>query len=256
MRAHKPTLLILGGTGEAVRLAQAVEADFGANLRVISSLAGRTATPADIQGEVRVGGFGGVQGLASYLRDIAANYLIDASHPFAAEITKHACLAAAATATPRLALLRQPWQAKEGDRWHEAADMAAAAEMVPALGRRVFLSVGTRALKHFAELRDTWFLVRLIDAPAEALPLAQAELILGRGPFDTASEQQLLEQHRIDLLVTRASGGAATKGKIDAARALGLPVIMLRRPAPPPGDSAETIDAALDWLRSIYTKER
>ena len=243
MPAHKPTLLILGGTGEAVRLAQAVEADFGANLRVISSLAGRTATPADIQGEVRVGGFGGVQGLASYLRDIAANYLIDASHPFAAEITRHACLAAAATATPRLALLRQPWQA--------AADMAAAAEMVPALGRRVFLSVGTRALKHFAELRDTWFLVRLIDAPAEALPLAQAELILGRGPFDTASEQQLLEQHRIDLLVTRASGGAATKGKIDAARALGLPVIMLRRPAPPPGDSAETIDAALDWLRSI-----
>ena len=127
--------------------------------------------------------------------------------------------------------------------------MAAAAEMIPTLGRRAFLSLGTRALEHFAGLRDTWFLVRLIDAPEEALPLDQAELILGRGPFDAASEQQLLKQHRIDLLVTRASGGEATKGKIDAARALDIPVIMLRRPAPPPGDTVETIDAALDWLR-------
>ncbi len=123
--------------------------------------------------------------------------------------------------------------------------------MIPALGQRVFLSLGTRALEHFAGLDDTWFLVRLIDAPAEALPLAEAELILGRGPFDAAGEQRLLERHRIDLLVTRASGGDATKGKIDAARVLGLPVIMLRRPAPPPGKSVETIDAALDWLRAI-----
>ena len=248
MPSHKPTLLILGGTGEAVKLAEATTAAFGDDMRVISSLAGRTAIPGKISGESRVGGFGGTQGLASYLRDIAADYLIDASHPFAAEITKHACLAAAATATPRLALLRPPWRAEEGDRWHEAADMAAAAEMIPALGQRVFLSLGTRAIKHFAALRDTWFLVRLIDAPEEALLLARAELILGRGPFDAASERQLLEQHRIDLLVTRASGGDATKGKIDAARALGLPVIMLRRPAPPPGNTAETIDAALDWL--------
>lgn len=250
MPSHKPTLLILGGTGEAVKLAEAAIAAFGDDMRVISSLAGRTAMPGEIPGEVRVGGFGGTQGLAHYLRDIAADYLIDASHPFAAEITKHACLAAAATATPRLALLRPPWRAKEGDRWHEAADIAAAVGMIPALGRRVFLSLGTRALEHFSALSDTWFLVRLIDAPAEALPLAKFELILGKGPFDAASERRLFEQHRIDLLVTRASGGDATKGKIDAARALGLPVIMLRRPAPPPGDSAETIDAALDWLRA------
>ncbi len=249
MPSHKPTLLIIGGTGEAIELAEAVTAAFGDDLRVISSLAGRTAAPGSISGEVRTGGFGGVAGLASYLRDISADYLIDASHPFAAEISKHACLAAAATATPCLTLLRPPWSKEEGDRWHEAADMAAAAEMIPTLGRRAFLSLGTRALEHFAGLRDTWFLVRLIDAPEEALPLDQAELILGRGPFDAASEQQLLKQHRIDLLVTRASGGEATKGKIDAARALDIPVIMLRRPAPPPGDTVETIDAALDWLR-------
>ncbi len=251
MPSHKPTLLIIGGTGEATALAQAAEATFGEDLRVISSLAGRTAKPGDVSGEVRVGGFGGAKGLAGYLRDIAADYLIDASHPFAAEISKHACLAAAATATPRLALLRPPWRAQAGDRWHEAADMAAAAEMIPALGRRVFLSLGTRALEHFAGLSDNWFLVRVIDAPAEALPLAQSELILGRGPFDAASEQRLLEQHSIDLLVTRASGGDATKGKIDAARALDIPVIMLRRPAPPPGKSVETIGAALDWLSAI-----
>jgi len=183
-----------------------------------------------------------------YLRDTAVDYLIDSSHPFAAEIAKHACLAAAATGTPRLVLLRPPWRAEPGDRWHEAADMASAADKIPALGNRVFLTVGTRALEHFVELRETWFLVRLIDAPAEPLPLAQAELILGRGPFDAANERQLLVHHRIDLLVTRASGGAATKGKIAAARGLGLPVLMLRRPAPPPGEAVETIDDAVDWL--------
>jgi len=249
MPGHKPTLLILGGTGEAAELAQAIVATFGDKLRVISSLAGRTRKPGDLDGEVRVGGFGGTQGLAHYLRDNAADYLIDASHPFASEISKHACLAAAATATPRLVLLRPSWRGEPGDNWHKVADMAAAAEMIPAAGRRVFLSVGTRSLKYFSELRSTWFLVRLIDSPADTLPLAQFELILGRGPFDSVGEQKLLEQHSIDLLVTRASGGAATKGKIDAARRLGLPVIMLRRPAPPLGESVETIDAALEWLR-------
>jgi len=249
MPGHKPTLLILGGTGEAAALAQAIVAAFGNKLRVISSLAGRTSKPGELDGEVRVGGFGGTQGLAHYLRDIAADYLIDASHPFATEISKHACLATATTATPCLVLLRPPWCAEPGDNWHEVDDMVSAAKKIPSLGQRVFLSVGTRSLKYFSELRSTWFLVRLIDPPGEALPLAQSELILGRGPFDSVGEQKLLEQHSIDLLVTRASGGAAIKGKIDAARQLGLPVIMLRRPAPPPGESVETIDAALEWLR-------
>ena len=113
--------------------------------------------------------------------------------------------------------------------------MAAAAALVPSLGRRVFLSVGARSLEHFSGLRDSWFLVRLIDTPDDPLPLPQAKLITGRGPFDAASEHRILEQHRIELLVTRASGGAATEGKIDAARALGLPVILVRLPAPPPG---------------------
>jgi len=248
MTGRKPTLLIIGGTGEALLLARAAEAELGDRLRVISSLAGRTRCPAKVGGEVRVGGFGGIEGLAGYLRDTGVDFLIDASHPFSAQISQHACLAAAATATPRCVLARPPWHIQAGDRWHEAADMAAAAALVPGLGRRVFLSVGARSLEHFSGLRDSWFLVRLIDAPDDPLPLPQAKLITGRGPFDAASELRLFEQHRIDLLVTRASGGAATEGKIDAARALGLPVILVRRPAPPPGETVETIAAALDWL--------
>jgi len=248
MTSHKPTLLILGGTGEALRLARAAETEQGNRIRVIYSLAGRTRSPAKVGGEERVGGFGGVEGLAGYLRDTGIDFLIDATHPFSAQISQHACLATAATATPRCVLARPPWQIQAGDRWHEAADMAAAAALIPGLGKRVFLSVGTRSLEHFSSLRDCWFLVRLIDAPNDPLPLPQAKLITGRGPFDASSEHQIFEQHRIDLLVTRASGGAATEGKIDAARDLGLPVILVRRPAPPPGETVETIAAALDWL--------
>ena len=248
MTSRKPSLLILGGTGEALLLARAAVAELGDQLRVISSLAGRTRSPAIVSGEVRIGGFGGVEGLAGYLRDIGIEFLIDASHPFSAQISQHACLAAAATATPRCVLARAAWRMQAGDRWYEAADMAAAAALVPGLGRRVFLSVGARSLEYFSGLSNRWFLVRLIDALDDPLPLPQARLITGRGPFDAASEHRLFEQHRIDLLVTRASGGAATEGKIDAARDLGLPVIMVRRPAPPPGETVETIAAALDWL--------
>ena len=249
MTVGKATLLILGGTGEALRLARAVEAGLGDRLRIVSSLAGSTRNPAKIGGEVRVGGFGGVDGLAGYIRDKDVAFLIDATHPFSAQISEHACLAAAATGTPRLVLARPPWQAEDGDRWHEAADMAAAVALVPGLGARAFLSVGGRSLDFFSGLRESWFLVRLIDAPDDPLPLAGAKLITGRGPFDAASERRLFEQHGIDLVVTRASGGDATKGKIDAARELGLPVVMVRRPAPPPGESVENVEAALDWLK-------
>lgn len=248
MTSRKPALLILGGTGEALSLARAAEVKLGDRLRVIYSLAGRTRNPAKVGGEVRIGGFGGVEGLAGYLRDTGINFLIDATHPFSAQISQHACLAAAATATPRCVLARRSWRIQAGDLWHEAADMSAAAALVPSLGKRVFLSVGARSIEYFSGLHDSWFLVRLIDAPNGPLPLPQATLITGRGPFDVASELRLFEQHRIDLLVTRASGGAATEGKIDATRALGLPVILVRRPAPPPGETVGTLAAALDWL--------
>ena len=248
MAGRRRTLLILGGTGDALRLERAAEEKWGSVLRVIYSLAGTTHNPARAGGEVRIGGFGGDEGLAHYLRDEGVDVLVDATHPFSTQISHHAALAAAATATPRRALLRPQWQAQAGDRWHEAADMTEAAALVPGLGSRAFLAFGARSLHFFSELRDTWFLVRLIAAPVAPIPLSRAELIVGRGPFDAASERRLFEQHRIDLVVTKASGGEATRGKIDAARDLGLPVVMVRRPDPPPGETVGSIDAALDWL--------
>jgi precorrin-6A/cobalt-precorrin-6A reductase len=253
MAARRRSLLILGGTGDALHLARAAEEKGGDGLRVIYSLAGATRNPAKTGGEVRIGGFGGEAGLARYLRDEQIDFLIDATHPFSTQISRHAALAAAATATLRCTLLRPPWQAQAGDRWHEAADMTAAAALVPQLGNRVFLGVGARALHFFSGLRETWFLVRLMTAPEAPLPLPQAELIIGRGPFDAASESRLFARHGIDLVVTRASGGEATQGKIDAARALGLPVVMVRRPDPPPGETADGVDAALDWLAQAMT---
>ena len=248
MADRKRTLLILGGTGDALRLARAAEDKWDENLRVVYSLAGATRNPAQAGSEVRIGGFGGDSGLARYLRDEKVDYLIDATHPFSVQISRHAALAAAATATRRCTLARPPWQAEGGDRWHEAADMTAAAALVPELGKRVFLGVGARSLEYFSRLSDIWFLVRLIAAPETPIPISQAELVIDRGPFDAVSERRLFEQHRIDLVVTRASGGEATRGKIDAARAFGLPVVMVRRPDPPPGESADGINAALDWL--------
>ena len=248
MTDRRRTLLILGGTGDALCLAREIEKKWSRELWVIYSLAGATRNPATAGGEVRIGGFGGDKGLARYLRDKNIDFLIDSTHPFSTQISRHAALAAAATGTPRCALLRPPWQAEAGDHWHEAADMAAAAALVPKLGRRVFLSVGARSLQFFSSLCDTWYLVRLIAPPEIPIPLARAEFISGRGPFDATSERRLLEQHRINLVVTRASGGEATRGKIDAAQTLGLPVVMVRRPDPPRGETVGSIDAALDWL--------
>ncbi|MBI05942.1 MAG: cobalt-precorrin-6A reductase [Rhodospirillaceae bacterium] len=248
MTNRKRTLLILGGTGDALHLARATEEKWGSELRVIYSLAGVTHNPARTVGEVRVGGFGGDEGLARYLRDQKIDFLIDSTHPFSTQISRHAALAAAATGTPRCALLRPPWQAEAGDHWHEVVDMAAAAMLVPKLGSRIFLSVGTRSLQFFSELREIWCLVRLITPLETPIPLLRAKFVMGRGPFDTASERRLLEQHRIDLVVTKASGGEATRGKIDAARTLGLPVVMVRRPDPPPGEAVGSTDAALSWL--------
>lgn len=248
MPKGKRNLLILGGTGDAVRLVRAVEADRGKSLQIIYSLAGATRNPVKAGGEVRIGGFSGDDGLACYLRDENIDFLIDATHPFSEQISRHAALATAATATPRCALLRPPWQAQAEDRWFETADMSAAAALVPELGRRVFLGIGVRSLCYFSELRNIWFLVRLVGLPDAPLPLAKAEIITNRGPFDEASERRLFEAHCIDLIVTRASGGEHTRGKIDAARALGIPVIMLRRPDPPPGETVENINEALEWL--------
>lgn len=241
------TLLILGGTGEARELARRAVEAFGDRARVVSSLAGRTSGPAAIAGTVRTGGFGGSEGLAAYLRDETVACVVDATHPFAAEITAHAHAACLREEVPRLLLERPTWQLPAGGRWVEVKDMAEAAETLPQLGRRVFLTIGRR-LEAFVAVPDTWFLVRLIEEPAEPLPLADHRVIVGRPPFDLAAEKAILEEHRIDCLVAKMSGGEATQAKIVAAHEGGIPTVFIGRPFLPPGDAVATVDEAIQWL--------
>jgi precorrin-6A/cobalt-precorrin-6A reductase len=241
-------VLILGGTAEAVALAETSAARPG--VEVISSLAGRTRTPTLPPGEVRTGGFGGAEGLARFLIEGGIHRLIDATHPFAARISAHAEEACRRTQVPRLRLLRPPWQREPNDRWIDVADLAEAARRLPRLGRRVFLTVGHRDLEAFAGL-DLWFLVRTIEPPKTTLPLFRAvHWLAGRGPFAVEDELKLFRAHDIDVLVTKASGGDATYAKLVAARRLGLPVVMIRRPPPPPGPVVGSVEAALAWLDS------
>ena len=249
MAAPDPNrLLILGGTAEGRALAEAAQACFGPSLAVISALAGRTRAPRLPAGHVRIGGFGGADGLAAYLRAERIGLLIDATHPFATHISAHASDAAARAGAERLALVRPPWRKGAGDRWIDAATVEDAAAALPASATRVFLTVGTRSLAPFAARPELWFLVRLVDEPPEPIPLARHRLICARGPFAEDDERALLSAHGIDCLVTRASGGAATAGKLAAARALALPVVMVRRPPPPPGDRAASVEEALAWI--------
>lgn len=237
-------LLILGGTAEAVDLARACVAR--PELEVISSLAGRTRAPGLPPGEVRIGGFGGPGGLARFLTGRGIDRVIDATHPFAAQIGAHAEEACREASVPRLRLLRPPWQHRLGDRWIEVADLTEAAQRLPELGSRVFLTVGHQDLMAFAGL-DLWFLVRTIEPPG-LLPLRHGEWLAGRGPFAVEGELALLRAHAIDVLVSKASGGAATYAKLAAARQLALPVVMIRRPPPPPGLVVDSVEAALAWL--------
>ncbi len=241
-------LLILGGTAEGRALAAAADARFGPSLTVISALAGRTRAPILPAGEVRIGGFGGADGLAAYLREQRIGLLIDATHPYATRISAQAHEAAAQAGTARLVLVRPPWQPVPGDRWIDVATVEEAAAAIPAEAERIFLTVGVRSLAPFAAHPDLWFLVRLVDEPAEPIPLARHRLICARGPFAVADERALLENYGIDCLVTRASGGEATAAKLTAARALELPVVMVRRPPPPPGSSASSVEEALTWI--------
>jgi precorrin-6A/cobalt-precorrin-6A reductase len=243
-RGAAARLLILGGTAEAVAVARgcAVRPRF----EVISSLAGRTRTPDLPPGAVRIGGFGGAGGLARFLTERGIDRVIDATHPFAARIGAHAEQACREAKIPRLRLLRPPWTREPGDHWIEVADLRAAAQRLPELGHRVFLTVGHQDLGAFAGL-DLWFLVRTIEPPG-GLPLRHGHWLAGRGPFAVEDELALLRAHAIDVLVTKASGGDATYAKLSAARQLGLPVVMVRRPPPPPGPVVDSVEAALAWL--------
>ena len=244
-------LLILGGTGEAAALARAVLARFGDAIEVTTALAGRTRHPGPIAGQVRIGGFGGAVGLADYLVAQRINRVIDATHPFAAEISSAARLACDQARVPRLLLVRPPWRRHPLDRWIEVDSVEAAAQIVGRVGRRALLTVGAGEIAAFAPANGVRFVVRLIDPPRAPLPLRFHEVVLGRGPFALAEERNLLQRHAVDVVVCKASGGAATEAKLIAARDLSLPVIMVRRPPVERGLSVDAVEGALDWLAGL-----
>ncbi|MFE7566997.1 cobalt-precorrin-6A reductase [Streptomyces sp. NPDC057539] len=243
-------VLILGGTTESRRLAERLHGD--GRLRVTSSLAGRVARPVPPPGDVRIGGFGGAEGLARWLREHRVDALIDATHPFADTISRNAAHAAALTHVPLLSLRRPSWVPVAGDDWHAVGSLARAAEKLSALRcARVFLTTGRMGLGSFAHLDGMWFLVRSVDAPEPPCP-ARTEVLLDRGPFTLDGEREILRRHRVDVVVTKDSGGAATAPKLTAAREAGIPVVVVRRPPVPEGvASVATVEDAVAWLAQL-----
>lgn len=242
--AHK-TVLILGGTAEGRRLADALMATHGQYLRVVSSLAGATKDPRMPAGEVRVGGFGGADGLAGYLETERIDLVVDATHPFAATISTHAIEASARTDIPLIAVVRPAWTPVSGDRWISVPDIKAAAREVSARSDVTLLTTGVKELAAFAGVTGVKLIVRLMAYGEPEIPLPDAQVIVGKPPYTLADEIVLYRELGIDTLVSKNAGGDATRAKLDAARELGIPVIMIERPKLPPRDEVASVDAAL-----------
>jgi precorrin-6A/cobalt-precorrin-6A reductase len=244
MSPDRRTVLVLGGTTEARELAGELHA---AGVAVTSSLAGRVTRPRLPPGNVRIGGFGGPDGLVAWLAEHDVDAVVDATHPFAERISASASAACERAGIPLLRLERPGWIQRAGDRWRWVDDLEhAATEIEP--GRRVLLTTGRQGLAAFAHRDDAWFLVRCVEPPQPPLP-AHHELLLDRGPYMLQGELALVDEHRIDLVVTKDSGGTHTQAKLDAARERRLPVIVVRRPPRPATQTVTTVDAALRWAR-------
>ncbi len=243
-------LLILGGTSEGYALADALASR--RDLRVISSLAGRTLSPRLPLGETRIGGFGGVAGLRGFLQAERITAVMDATHPFAAAMGTNAAAACGTLDIPLLRLERPPWRPEPGDAWLPVPDWPAAVDALRRLGaRRVLLTLGRQELAPFAVLNHVRFLIRCVTPPDPMPPFADAELLLDRGPFGLAAEQALLDRHRIDCILCKNSGGGASAPKLTAARQRGIPVVMRERPPRPVLPTASDVPAALDWLDRV-----
>jgi precorrin-6A/cobalt-precorrin-6A reductase len=251
---HDMRVLILGGTMEARQLAERLARR--ADLTVTLSLAGRTTAPAPHPVPLRVGGFGGPEGLAAYLHNQRIDVLVDATHPYAAAISANAAAAAPPRGVALLALRRAGWTPIPGDRWIEVADAAQAVQALGNIPRCVLLALGRNAIEPFANAPQHRYLIRSVEPIIPPLRVPHAVYVTGRGPFAEADERALIAQHRIELIVAKNSGGPATYGKIAAARALGLPVIMLRRPSLPAVDAVATVDDAVAWLDHRCTPMR
>jgi precorrin-6A/cobalt-precorrin-6A reductase len=244
-------VLILGGTGDAVKLAAKLATI--PQIEVISSLAGRTKKPAALVGQVRIGGFGGAEGLANYLQQNSINILIDATHPCAGQITHNGAIASHVANIPHLMLVRPQWERVTGDEWIEVESVEAAAKAIPESVNRIFITSGRQQLEPFLQRShiypETWYLMRSIDPPDIELP--NSKMLLDRGPFSLEQERKLLRDYQIQAIVSKNSGGDATYAKIIAARELGIPIVMVQRPARPEGEKVTSIEEAIAWLQQL-----
>jgi precorrin-6A/cobalt-precorrin-6A reductase len=244
-------ILILGGTTEARELAERLAGRAGFD--VVVSLAGRTKSPAPQPVRLRTGGFGGAAGLADYLVSEKIDALIDATHPYASVISANASAAARRTGVPLIAVRRPPWVMADGDRWKEVADVSTAVRALGDPPRRIFVTLGRNELGALVDVPQHFYLIRSVDPVEPPLPLPHAVYVTARGPFSEADDCALMRRHGIDTVIAKNSGGAATYGKIAAARALGIEVIMLRRPPGPDVAAVETVEAAVAWLDHALT---
>jgi precorrin-6A/cobalt-precorrin-6A reductase len=239
-------VLVLGGTREGRELATELA---GRGLAVTYSLAGRVSEPAVPVCELRVGGFGGPEGLERWLTDHDVKAVVDATHPFARDISRSAARACVSAGIPLTRLERPGWTERPGDHWQRVDDIAGAAAAVPGRGERVLLTTGRLEVAAFAGVSEAWFLIRCITPPDPPLP-PRHEALLDRGPYTVEAELELLDRRRIDLLVTKDSGGEDTAAKLDAARERGLPVVMVRRPEGPDVPTVHTVPEAISLVEA------
>lgn len=243
-------LLILGGTGEAFELAERAVDQFSGRLEVIYSLAGRTKAGRDMAANVRVGGFGGAGGLADFITAQGIDLLIDATHPFAATISANAYDACLSANTPRLMLIRPAWALPTGARYLDAEDMAGALQLLSGFAKRVLVTTGQRDLELLAGFPQIHFTMRVIEQPAQPLDAQNCSLITSRPPYSLDDEIALMESLHIDCLLSKQSGGEGSAAKITAAIRRHIPIVLLRRPLPEPGEQVDSPAAALLWLES------
>lgn len=239
------TLLLLAGTSEARRIAAAL-----AGQDAVASLAGATRAPAPLGLPTRTGGFGCDAGFLDYLDTARIHAVLDATHPFAARISVRTARLCAARGLPCAQVLRPGWQAGPGDRWTRIASEEDAARIIPP-GATVFLATGRQTLDRFAGLEGRRLLLRQIDPPTAPFPFPGGEFVIGRPPFDRAAEERLFRELRVDWLVVKDAGGAESRAKLDAARALGLPVLMIDRPPPAAAKVLTSVAEALAWVARL-----
>jgi precorrin-6A/cobalt-precorrin-6A reductase len=238
-------ILLLGGTTEASAMATALHA---AGVQAEFSYAGRTAAPVTQPLPTRIGGFGGVDGLVEYIRAHAISHVIDATHPFAAQISRNAIAACNATQVPLIVLQRAAWIAGAQDRWVHVADTLAAVAALPDAPARVFLAIGKQTLEPFTVKPQHHYLLRLVDVPEGPLPLPDCAVVIARGPFTEAGDTDLMTEHGITHIVAKNSGGTGAQAKLAAARARHLPVILIERPALPPRQIVHEVTQVMEWL--------